>query len=67
MIGYVFDFKNNSATTLSDWMQEKYGITIDESRMIYKVSYDGKVLFGKRHMSVGSNNINPYWFIRLDN
>ena len=66
MQGYVFDFENNSATTLKDWMQEKYGITIDGSRMVYKVSIDGKVLFGKKHVSVGGNNINPCWFIRLE-
>ena len=65
-IGVVFDFDAGSYTAFGDLMQQKYGITLSDNRMIAQVSADGNVLFGQRAVSIGGSTTYPNWFLRLD-
>lgn len=46
MTGFVFDFNSSRAYTISEWMSSRYGISVDDNRMVVNVSDDGNVISG---------------------
>lgn len=44
--GYVMDYSISSIDAVSDWMQGKYGIAVDQDRVISGVTSDGNVIYG---------------------
>lgn len=61
--GFVFDFRSNTVTGMSEWMMSTYGVFIENDRMVVNVSSDSDVISGWKvtESLLGTNYIGWYY------
>ncbi len=45
-LGWVYDFRGPTMTPVNEWVQNRYGVLIDQNRYILNVSADGNIIGG---------------------
>lgn len=61
--GFVFDFRSGSATGMSEWMMNTYGVFIENNRMVVNISAGAEVISGWKvaESLLGTNYIGWYY------
>ncbi len=59
--GYVYDNAGNHYE-LREWAAQRYGIVLNDNRVISKISPDGKVVFGYRPVTAAQGLAFGYWY-----